>query len=99
MPTTPTLRGPRVRLRPLKPADLEALTALRAEPGVRRWWGALRPGDLEPPSDGDLLAIDVDGAVAGAISYEEVTDPQYHSAGIDIFLGAAARQSPSWCAT
>ena len=89
MPATPTLRGPRVRLRPLKPADLEALTALRAEPGVRRWWGALRPGDLEPPSDGDLLAIDVHGAVAGAISYEEVTDPQYHSAGIDIFLGAA----------
>jgi aminoglycoside 6'-N-acetyltransferase len=89
MTATPTLHGPRVRLRSLEPADLAALAALRAEPSVRRWWGALRPGDLEPPSDGDLLAIDVDGAVAGAISYEEDTDPQYHSAGIDVFLGSA----------
>ena len=33
--------------------------------------------------------IEVDGAIAGSIQYEEVTDPQYRSAGIDIFLGAA----------
>ena len=33
--------------------------------------------------------IEVDGVVAGSIQYEEVTDPQYRSAGIDIFLGAA----------
>ena len=56
---------------------------------MREWWGDPQPDDLESPDDGDLLAIDVDGAVAGAIQYDEVTDPQYRSAGIDLFLGEA----------
>jgi aminoglycoside 6'-N-acetyltransferase len=86
---TPTLQGPRLRLREVEPGDMGALAAIRAEPSVRKWWGDPQPGDLEPPADGDLLAIDVDGAVAGAIQYDEVTDPQYRSAGIDLFLGAA----------
>ena len=58
-------------------------------PAVQAWWGEPQPGDLEPPADGDLLVIEVDGRVAGAIQYEEVSDPQYRSAGLDIFLGAA----------
>ena len=37
-----------------------------------------------------MLAITVGGEVIGAIQYEEVEDPMYHSAGIDIFLG------PQW---
>jgi aminoglycoside 6'-N-acetyltransferase len=85
----PTLHGTRLRLRPLRSTDLKALAAIRAEPGVRRWWGEPQPGDFEPPADGDLLVIEVDGSVAGAIQYEEVSDPQYRSAGLDIFLGAA----------
>ncbi|MEA2660814.1 MAG: aminoglycoside 6-N-acetyltransferase [Chloroflexota bacterium] len=88
MPGTPTLQGPRVRLRGVEAADLPALAAIRAEPGVRRWWGEPQPGDYEAPGDGDLLAIEVDGSVAGAIQYEEVKDPMYRSAGIDLFLGA-----------
>jgi aminoglycoside 6'-N-acetyltransferase len=88
MPATPTLHGTRLRLRRPQTADLPALEAIRAEAGVRRWWGEPQPGDLEPPADGDLLAIEVDGSVAGAIQYEEVTDPMYRSAGIDLFLGA-----------
>jgi aminoglycoside 6'-N-acetyltransferase len=87
MPGTPTLQGPRVRLRRLDGADLPALTAIRAQPGVRRWWGEPQPGDLEGPADGDLLVIEVDGSVAGAIQYDEVTDPMYRSAGIDLVLG------------
>jgi aminoglycoside 6'-N-acetyltransferase len=89
MSARPTLRGARLRLRPLEPADLPALAAIRAETAVQAWWGEPQPGDLEPPPDGDLLVIEVDGRVAGAIQYEEVSDPQYRSAGLDIFLGAA----------
>ena len=89
MPGTPALAGPRVRLRPPAPADREALAAIRAEPEVRRWWGAPLAGDLDPPEDGALLVIEVDGAVAGAIQYAEVADPRYRSASLDLFLGAA----------
>jgi aminoglycoside 6'-N-acetyltransferase len=81
--------GPHVRLRPRTPADLGALAAILAEPSVRRWWGETRPGDLDPPDDGDLLVVEVKGAVAGLIQYAEVDDPQYRSAGIDIVLGGA----------
>jgi aminoglycoside 6'-N-acetyltransferase len=77
-----------VRVRRLEPADLGALAAIRSEPGVRRWWGEPQPDDFEAPEHGDLLAIEVDGSLAGAIQYEEVTDPMYRSAGIDLFLGA-----------
>ncbi len=51
MPVTPTLQGPRLRLRAVEPGDVEALTAIRAEPGVRVWWGDPRPDDLESPDD------------------------------------------------
>jgi len=81
------MEGSRLRLRGVEAGDLAALGAIRAEPGVREWWGDPQPDDLVAPDDGDLLVIDVDGAVAGAIQYEEVTDPQYRSAGIDLFLG------------
>jgi aminoglycoside 6'-N-acetyltransferase len=87
---TPVLAGPRLRLRPVEPGDAAGLAAIRAEPGVRRWWGEPEPGDPAPPGDdGELFAIEVDGAVAGAIQYEEVSDPMYRSAGIDLFLGSA----------
>jgi aminoglycoside 6'-N-acetyltransferase len=84
----PDLQGPRVLLRALRPGDLVALAAIRAEPGVRRWWGDAQPDAFEPFADGELLAIEVDGSVAGLIQYEEVTDPQYRSAGMDLYLGA-----------
>ena len=89
-PLTPILHGPRLRLRAVEPADIAALAAIRAEPAVCAWWGAPEPGDLEPPpGDGELLAIEVDGAIAGAIQYAEENEPRYRSAGIDLFLGAA----------
>ena len=69
--------------------DLAALAEARADEDVRRWWGAPSADDFDPPEDGALLVIEVDGAIAGSIQYEEVTDPQYRSAGIDIFLAGA----------
>ena len=89
VPATPELQGARLRLRRVARSDVAALEEIRAEAAVLRWWGVPRAGDFEPPEDGDLLAIDVDGAVAGAIQFEEVTDPMYRHAGVDIFLGAA----------
>jgi aminoglycoside 6'-N-acetyltransferase len=89
MPETSILEGPRLRLRLAVPPDLAALTAIRHEPGVRHWWGEILADDFDQPEDGALFAIEVDGVVAGAIQYEEVTDSRYHSAGIDIYLGAA----------
>ena len=86
---TPPLEGPRLRLRTAETSDLAALAAIRAEPAVQEWWGKPSADDFDPPEHGALLVIEVEGAVAGSIQYDEVTDPQYRSAGIDIFLGAA----------
>jgi aminoglycoside 6'-N-acetyltransferase len=86
---TPPLEGPGLRLRSAEANDLPALAAIRAEPAVQEWWGKPSPDDFDPPEDGALLVVEVDGSIAGSIQYEEVVDPQYRSAGIDIFLGAA----------
>ena len=83
---TPPLEGSRVIVRAAVDGDLAALAEARADEDVRRWWGAPSADDFDPPEDGALLVIEVDGAIAGSIQYEEVTDPQYRSAGIDIFL-------------
>ena len=86
---TTELQGPRARLRTAGRDDREALAAILADPSVRRWWGETVPADLDAPDDGDLLVVEVDGAVAGVIQYGEVDDPMYRSASIDIALGAA----------
>jgi aminoglycoside 6'-N-acetyltransferase len=86
---TPTLQGPRLRLRAVAPEDRAALLAILAEPAVRRWWGAAEAADVQPPDDGDLLVVEVEGVVAGLIQYGEADDPMYRSASIDISLGSA----------
>jgi aminoglycoside 6'-N-acetyltransferase len=86
---TPTLQGPRLRLRAAGPVDRAALAAILAEPSVRRWWGETRPADLDAPDDGDLLVVEVESEVAGLVQYGEVDDPMYRSATIDISLGGA----------
>jgi aminoglycoside 6'-N-acetyltransferase len=86
---TRALAGPRLRLRSLESADLAALAVVRAEPGICEWWGAPQAAEFEQDEGEEVFVIDVDGVVGGAIQYAEVTEPQYRSAGIDIFLGAA----------
>jgi aminoglycoside 6'-N-acetyltransferase len=85
----PPLEGRRVLLRSAADGDLAALAEVRDDEDVRRWWGAPSADDFDPPEDGALLVIEVDGAIAGSIRYEEASDPQYRSAGIDIFLGSS----------
>jgi aminoglycoside 6'-N-acetyltransferase len=81
----PTLRDDGLTLRPLQDADLEPLTAIVAEPGVREWWGSLDDPD-ELRNEGCAFAIEVDGALAGWLGFTEENDPQYRHAGLDIVL-------------
>lgn len=76
------LRGPRLVLRDATPEDEGRLREILATPQVKRWWGP-----IDDP--GDMLAITFEGEVVGAIQYDEVDDPMYRSAGIDIFLDPA----------
>ncbi len=89
----PTLRGPRVTIRPGGPDDVEPLRAALADESVTRWWGEPEPaGDIAARLRGDgssvLLVVEVGGRLAGGIQYDEEQDPMYRHAGIDIFLGS-----------
>jgi aminoglycoside 6'-N-acetyltransferase len=90
----PTLHGPRVVLRPLRPADREALIAVLEDPTVAQWWdsrGAAHSADelLAGSAGLTVWAVEVDGAFAGAIQAHEETDADYRHAGIDVFLGSS----------
>ncbi len=84
------LKGERVLLRPVRPADVVVLTDMFAEPEVARWWGDYDRDRVEREmlADDDpattVYAIEVDGEVAGVIQCYEEPDPQYRAAGIDI---------------
>jgi aminoglycoside 6'-N-acetyltransferase len=76
-----------LHLRPLAVEDAPALRRIRAAPEVARWW--------EPPEDDFPLGdepdvtrwtIEVDGAVAGMVQFDEEPDPKYRHASIDLFL-------------
>jgi aminoglycoside 6'-N-acetyltransferase len=89
-----TLRGERVLLRPLTPADVPAVAAIQAQPGVARWWGEPREEDLREKVDGTervaAFAIELHGKVIGLIQYHEEEDPMYRHAGIDLFISEHA---------
>jgi aminoglycoside 6'-N-acetyltransferase len=89
-----TLRGERVLLRPLTPANVPAVAAIQAQPGVARWWGEPREEDLREKVDGTervaAFAIELDGKVIGLIQYHEEEDPMYRHAGIDLFISEHA---------
>jgi aminoglycoside 6'-N-acetyltransferase len=85
------LRGASVTLRPTAPADAPALLGILAEPEVARWWGdfdldrvvaELIVGDpYESP-----YAIEHHGVIIGYIQAVEENEPDFRSAGIDLFL-------------
>lgn len=78
-------------LRPLTAADRARLREILAEPDVARWWGlsSVVSEAAEPDDDEVELAIELEGDLVGAIQYAEETDPDYHHAGIDIYLATA----------
>ena len=90
----PILDGDLVRLRPIESGDAERFAAILAEPSVARWW-TLAPGGAAADwlADGDqaTFAIEHEGEVIGSIQYSEVDEPDYRSAGIDLFLATAAQ--------
>jgi aminoglycoside 6'-N-acetyltransferase len=85
------LRGERVTLRPLAPADAARLAELAAQPSVARWWPRLDEPALgrlargEEPATG--FAVELDGETIGLAQYYEDDEPDYRHAGIDVFLG------------
>jgi aminoglycoside 6'-N-acetyltransferase len=87
------LRGERVLLRPVEPSDVDRLTEIMGEPEVSRWWGAYDAdrvrADLLDDPETEVLAIEVDGAVVGALQIWEEPDPDYRHAGIDVFLATS----------
>lgn len=90
----PDLVGRLVRLRTTTAADKTALLAIRATDEVRRWW---RGEDLDAEFDDDLDDEDVarltietpDGVIVGLIQFAEEDDPDYHHAGLDIYVDPA----------
>ena len=87
------LTGERVALRPITAGDLDDVLAAIRGPGVAPWWvtageEAVREELLATPGT-TAFAIEVGGAFAGMVMCSEVLDPDYRSAGIDIFLADA----------
>ena len=81
---------PSITLRPLDARDAAALRRIRARPEVARWWDEPEPdfpmGD-EP--EATRWTIEIDGAVAGMVQFDEELEPKYRHASIDLFLDPA----------
>jgi aminoglycoside 6'-N-acetyltransferase len=93
-PELPVLRSERVVLRAVRDDDLAPLVAMLAEPDVARWFGRwdaarVRRDLLAPQDDEAVLAIEVEGAVAGMLLVGEETMPDYRHASLDIALAGA----------
>jgi aminoglycoside 6'-N-acetyltransferase len=90
------LRGRHVTLRSTEPEDAAILAQILTEPAVAKWWGAF---DLERVAtdliDGDPeeegFVIEHQGAVIGYIQAVEENEPEFRSAGIDLFVRADAQ--------
>ena len=83
------LRGERVILCPLAEADLPLLAELGADPTVAGWWQGLDEPKLRRKLEQrQTFAIIAEDEVAGMVQFHEELNPEFRSAGMDLFLGA-----------
>ena len=86
------LHGESVVLRPLRAEDVPRLVEIGRQPEVARWWTSVTSEKLTAKAagldDATGLAVLADGDLVGMIQYHEEDDPEYRSAGIDIFLSS-----------
>ena len=89
----PVLRSERLTMRTPRESDVASLTSILSDPSVAAWW----TGYGEPRVRNELIAhrdhtqvliMELDDTIAGAIQFNEVADPQYFHAGVDLFIGA-----------
>ena len=74
-------------LRPLEPGDVAELRRIRRTPEVTRWWDALEEGfPLTDEPEATRLTIEIDGAIAGMVQFNEENEPKYRHASIDLFV-------------
>lgn len=90
------LRGRDVILRSTTPADAPLLAAILAEPEVARWWGEfdlerINAELIEGDPEADPFVIEHGGEVIGFIQAVEENEPNFRSAGIDLFLRTNAQ--------
>jgi len=85
----PTLVGARVTLRPPRPGERESMSrAIAADPEAGPRWSTDEPTMLRWLTDEELnlLIVEVGGEAVGIMDFEEVSEPEYFSAGMDIGL-------------
>jgi len=92
------LEGRQVTLRSVEPGDAPALAAILAEPSVARWWGAFDLARVEAevtggndPDEEGFTIVGRGGEVIGYIQAVEENEPDFRSAGIDLFLSTASQ--------
>ncbi|HKB51330.1 MAG TPA: GNAT family protein [Solirubrobacterales bacterium] len=74
-------------LRSLEPSDVAELRRIHETPEVAQWWDLLEDGfPLTDEPEATRLTIEVDGAVAGMVQFNEEEEPKYRHASIDLFV-------------
>ena len=85
----PTLHGEHVTIRPPAPGEIDDLAvAMATDPETSPWWSK-DPETIRrwfADSAYQVLVVEEAGSAAGVVAFEEVTDPDYHAAGMDISL-------------
>jgi aminoglycoside 6'-N-acetyltransferase len=90
------LHGDKVTLRTATPADIPELVRIRSTAAVLRRWPIADEGleaelaaDVAGEDGVEFLAVELGGAVVGAIQWAAEQDPMYRHAGLDIYLDPA----------